>query len=80
MKEKGTVITKRINKTLFGKKYMIGVMFDNIYSIKSESNTKEFRVSYVAYSQLNVNDKVLCPVKEASDGLIFDYSRALEHI
>jgi len=77
---RGIVTTKRVKKSFFGQNYMLGVIFEDIYSTKSGSNSKEFKVSYIAYENLSIGDKVLCPMIETSNGLEFDYSMALEKI
>lgn len=80
-KIKATILTKRILKSFWCKdKYMLGLQFYDIYNNKIGENTKEIRVSYIAYNQLQIGDKVLCPMKNEPKGLTFDFSKPIEKI
>jgi len=81
-KVKATVLTKRIKKRfLCEDHYMIGFSFHDIYNTKNSSNTKEIRVSYIAYEDLKIGDIVECPMKINNNGLLsFDFSQPLQKI
>ncbi len=77
-KVKATVVTKRIEKgTYYQKKYFLGLLFHDIYNINGE-NTKEMKVCYMAYQDIHIGDVVLCPMKQETQGLTFDFKKPLE--
>lgn len=78
-KIKSTVITKRIKKGFFGKEtYMLGLRFHDIYFMKNGGNTKEMKVSYIIYQELDIGDEILCPMIHDGVGLTFDFSKPIE--
>lgn len=80
-KVKATVITKRIKSGVFcSDKYMLGLRFYDIYNVDNNENTKEIRVSYIAYQSIEIGDEILCPMIRESRGLTFDFNQAIEHI
>ena len=40
----------------------------------------EFRVSYLAYSDINISDDVECPMVKEPQGFTYDYSKPIEKV
>lgn len=53
--------------------------YQHLYK-NDNTNTKEMQVCYMAYSDIEIGDDVLCPMKINHSGITFDFELPLEKL